>query len=149
MNRRGFQIGPGAASLLLIVVVLTMSALGMLTLMNARSDAELSARSAQVAQEVATLDAAAEEALAALDATLCALAPQAADNEAYLALLSGQLPEGMTLEGSVVSWRQRGTGIKSLACGVEIAPLGSFPRCVFVEHRLLSGIDEEESEQWN
>ena len=33
MNQREYRIGPGAASLMLLVVVLSMSALGMLAMM--------------------------------------------------------------------------------------------------------------------
>lgn len=35
MNQREYRIGPGAASLMLLVVVLSMSALGMLAMMSA------------------------------------------------------------------------------------------------------------------
>ena len=48
MNQREYRIGPGAASLMLLVVVLSMSVLGMLALMSARSDENLSLRSAEV-----------------------------------------------------------------------------------------------------
>ena len=44
MNQREYRIGPGAASLMLLVVVLSMSVLGMLALMSARSDENLSLR---------------------------------------------------------------------------------------------------------
>ncbi len=50
MNQREYRIGPGAASLMLLVVVLSMSVLGMLALMSARSDENLSLRSAEVAR---------------------------------------------------------------------------------------------------
>ena len=53
MNQREYRIGPGAASLMLLVVVLSMSVLGMLALMSARSDENLSLRSAEVARQVA------------------------------------------------------------------------------------------------
>ena len=52
MERKGFRIGPGAASLLLLAVVLSMSALGLLALYSARSDAQMSERSLEVAQSV-------------------------------------------------------------------------------------------------
>ncbi len=144
MKRRGFQIGPGAASLMLIVVVLSMSVLGILTLMNARSDVRLSARSVEIAEEIYQLDEKAEKSLAALDEALLALAGETRDETEYLALLPERLPEGMTLVGSTVYWQERGNGTKAMTCAAEIAPLGTFPRCDFVEHRLLSGIDNEE-----
>lgn len=53
MSQREYRIGPGAASLMLLVVVLSMCVLGVLALMGARSDEGLSLRSIQVAQEVA------------------------------------------------------------------------------------------------
>lgn len=146
MNRRGFHIGPGAASLMLVVVVLSMSVLGILTLMNGRSDARLSQRSAQVAAEIYQLDEKAERSLAALDTVLYAAAAEAKSGEEYLLLAEGRLPEGMTLVGSTAYWRETGEGEKALACAAEIAPLGDFPRCRFVEHRLLSGMDIEEGE---
>ena len=153
MKRRGFQIGPGAASLMLIVVVLSMSVLGILTLMNARSDERLSERSVEIAEEIYRLDEKAEKSLAALDEALCALAGETRDETEYLTLLLGRMPEGMSLVGGTVYWQERGSGTKSMACAAEIAPLGTFPRCRFVEHRLLSGIDNEkegaESGEWD
>ena len=44
------SFGPGAASLILIVVILSMSVLGMLALMNARNDSKLSSRSIAVVE---------------------------------------------------------------------------------------------------
>lgn len=144
MKRRGFQIGPGAASLMLIVVVLSMSVLGILTLMNARSDERLSARSVEIAEEIYQLDEKAERSLAALDEVLCTLQGETQDADEYLSLLAERLPEGMTLTGSTVTWQEQGSETKALTLAAEIAPLGSFPRCHFVEHRLLSGVDLEE-----
>ncbi len=144
MKRRGFQIGPGAASLMLIVVVLSMSVLGILTLINARSDVQLSARSVEIAEEIYQLDEKAEKSLAALDEALLVLAGETRDEAEYLSLLPERLPEGMTLVGSTVYWQEQGNGTKSMTCAAEIAPLGAFPRCRFVEHRLLSGIDNEQ-----
>lgn len=146
MNRREFQIGPGAASLMLIVVVLSMSVLGMLTLMNARSDERLSARSVEVAEEIYRLDTRAEGSLAALDAVLCALAQEASGEDEFRALLAERLPEGMSLEGATVRWQETDGGTKTLVCAAEIAPLGSFPRCRMIEHRLQSGMEDDEAE---
>ena len=70
MNQREYRIGPGAASLMLLVVVLSMSALGMLAMMSARSDESLSLRSQDVARQVAELNVSAEQSLARLDAVL-------------------------------------------------------------------------------
>ena len=55
MNQREYRIGPGAASLMLLVVVLSMSALGMLAMMSARSDESLSLRSQDVARQLSLI----------------------------------------------------------------------------------------------
>ena len=69
MNRRSsIQFGPGASSLILIFVVLSMSILGMLALINGRSDFQLSRRSAQVIEAVYQLNERAELRRAELDA---------------------------------------------------------------------------------
>ena len=41
MKKRHISIGPGAASLILIIVVLAMTMLGAMALLNAREDARL------------------------------------------------------------------------------------------------------------
>ena len=68
--RRGSRVsfGPGAASLILIVVILSLSVLGILALMNARNDSQLSRRSVEVVAAGYALNDRAEHALASLDA---------------------------------------------------------------------------------
>ena len=152
MNRREFHIGPGAASLMLIVVVLSMSVLGMLSMMNARSDERLSARGVAVAEETYLLYSAAQSDRAALDGTLLTSAAGAADENAYLAAVAQNLPGNMTLDGRTVRWSENG-GAKTLECAAEILPLGEFPRCRFVSHRLGTGMEEIEGmeldDEWN
>ena len=81
MNQKSrISFGPGAASLILIVVLLSMSVLGMLALMNARSDSRLSRRSVQVAQAGYALNAEAEAQLAKLDAIAAHYARVAEDD---------------------------------------------------------------------
>ncbi len=101
MNQREYRIGPGAASLMLLVVVLSMSALGMLAMMSARSDESLSLRSQDVARQVAELNVSAEQSLARLDAVLADAARTAQGEADYLARVEAALAEapeaGMTL----------------------------------------------------
>lgn len=97
----------------------------------------------EVAEEIYRLDERAEGSLAALDAVLCALAEEASGEAAYRELLAARLPEGMTLEGATVRWQETDGGTKTLVCAAEIAPLGSFPRCRMIEHRLQSGMEDE------
>ena len=53
MNERRMKMAPGAAMLILILVVLTVSMLGVLTLMSARGDLTLSERSARLIESPA------------------------------------------------------------------------------------------------
>lgn len=149
MNRKDYHIGPGAASLLLIVVVLSMSALGMLALMNARSDYRLSLRSAEVMRQAYGLSNQAEHSLAMLDGVLAACAGGAEDDAQWLETVGKSLPYGMTLEGRTVSWTEVfiTPTERSMACAVEIAPLGAFPRTEWVEHRLITELYETEEEE--
>ena len=59
-RKSNVSFGPGAASLILIVVILSMGVLGMLALMNARNDARLSQRSMEVVAAGFTLNDRAE-----------------------------------------------------------------------------------------
>ena len=137
MNQREYRIGPGAASLMLLVVVLSMSVLGMLALMSARSDENLSLRSAEVARQVAELNVSAERSLA--DA-LAKAAGAAQSEEDYLARVEAALNEAMTLEGRTVSWKETNDEGRTLACAVELEPFGAFPRFVRTVYHLA--IDE-------
>ena len=56
MNKRKIALGPGAASLILIVVVLSLCMLAMLAQIGARNDYSLSSRSAENLPEDMTLD---------------------------------------------------------------------------------------------
>ena len=72
MNKKSnIHFGPGAPSLILIFVVLSMSILGMLALINGRSDAQLSRRSAQVIEAVYRLSEQAELRRAELTRRCC------------------------------------------------------------------------------
>lgn len=106
MSQREYRIGPGAASLMLLVVVLSMCVLGVLALMGARSDEGLSLRSIQVAQEVARLNVQAERSLADLDEKLKAASETAANEAEYLEAVGALLEDGMVLDGNRISWQE-------------------------------------------
>lgn len=144
MNQREYRIGPGAASLMLLVVVLSMSVLGILALMSARSDENLSLRSAEVARQVAELNVSAERSLAGLDAVLADAARSAQSDEVYLAQIEAALGDGMTLDGRTVSWLEANDEGRTLACAVELEPLGAFPRYTRTSCQLV--IDEDATE---
>lgn len=109
MNRRSnIHFGPGAASLILIFVVLSMSILGMLALINGRNDAQLSRRSAQVIEAVYQLNERAELRRGELDALI--------KNHADYAAL---LPEGVTLEDGALCWTEE-DGLRMLDCALSV-----------------------------
>ena len=146
MNQREYRIGPGAASLMLLVVVLSMSALGMLAMMSARSDEGLSLRSQDVARQVAELNVSAEQSLARLDAVLADAARAAQDEADYLA--RAEEPEaGMTLLGRTVSWTETNDEGRTLTCAVELQERGAFPRYVRTVYRLATDEGEPDGEE--
>lgn len=142
--KRRLTVGPGAASMVLILVVLSMSVLGMLTLIGARNADHLSERAARVAEENAALDAQAEHTLSTVDALLADCAQRAENDEDYLAQAAAALPEGMALEERRIVWREQGEG-REMECAVEIAPWGEMPRVRWCVHRLVVHMEEA----WN
>ena len=131
------SLGPGAASLILIVVILSMSVLGILAMMNARSDSRLSKRSIEVVTAGYALNDISERTLASLDAVAARVGQTASSDEAYLTALKASLPSGMSLEERVVSWEET-DGFRTLECAVEVAPLGAEPRLTWKSHRLTA-----------
>ena len=131
------SFGPGAASLILIVIILSMSVLGILSLMNSRNDLNLSQRSTNVIVSVYNLYDEAEREYASLDETVAKLAQAVKDKEEYLPVIEAALPDGMTMDGNTVSWNKT-DGFRSLDLAVEVLPLGSTPRIRWTEHRLTA-----------
>ena len=70
MNKRKVALGPGAASLILIVVVLSLAMLAMLMQISSRNDVSLTSRSAEMIARVYDLNADAERKMADLDEIL-------------------------------------------------------------------------------
>lgn len=142
--KRRMGIGPGAASFILVIVVLILSALSSLSLMRARSSVKLSERSAAVVEKVYQLNSSAEETLARADALLVACAQQSTDDAAYLQLLVDRLPEDMELTGRTLTWTEQAEDGRLLLCGIVISPWGDFPRYVWVNHEMqVLDLDEE------
>lgn len=135
--KRRMTIGPGAASLILLILVLSMSTLGVLSLMNARNDLSLSRRSLRVAEEIYQLNDMAEQSAARLDEVLAQCAANADTDEGYLTLIARSLPDGMQLSGHDVTWQVQDAAGRSLYCRMAIAPLGSQPRTAWQAHELM------------
>ena len=141
MNNRKIALGPGAASLILIVVVLALCMLSMLTLVTARNDVNLGNRTREMIESVYALNDRAERRLAELDAVLADIRAEAAGTEDWLEELSDRLPGDMTLDGDIVSWTEPGEN-RRLDCQVRVYPQGEAKRVEWVSHRLI--VDEPE-----
>ncbi len=134
MKKQKIAVGPGAASMMLIAVVLALSVLTVLTMISARSDESLSRRSVETRQQVYSLFSRAEESMARLDAVLASAGSQDR-GDAYLTAVEAGLPEGMRMEGRQVFWEESENG-RQLECGVKLNEAGAFPRAEWTLHRL-------------
>lgn len=144
MNKQKVAVGPGASSLILIAVVLTLCVLTVLTMVSARSDESMTVRSMETRQEVYRLFADGERSLAKLDAALAACRAEKPENmEAYLALAADRLPEGMKMEEDLVSWTEKAEN-RSLQCTVRVLGLESEKRTEWTAHLLTAGIAWED-----
>lgn len=149
MKKNRLQIGPGAASLILIIVVLSLSVLGLLSLMSARNDLRLARRSVDVIGEVYSLNERAEETLAALDALVQEAWQDTGDKTALLAAIEDRLTQGIRLENEQIVWTEHGEG-RRLLCAVRIDFAASRPMLCWSFHQ----IEVEQSEMgassiWN
>ncbi len=146
MSKRKVALGPGAASLILIVVALSLCMLAMLTQIGSRNDINLCTRSAEMVQKVYELNAQSEQRLADLDAVLVAARKDAKDQQSYLDSVAKSLPEDMTLEEDRVSWTEP-LDNRNLECVVQIMPLEDSLRTKWLEHKLV--VDEPEDDwEW-
>ena len=143
--KRKVALGPGAASLILIVVVLSLCMMAMLTQIGARNDYNLCKRSAEMVQRVYELNARSEQKLAELDAVLVkAQAEAGSDMEAYLEKVEELLPEGMSLDEEKVTWTEP-LDNRNLECIVQLLQPGEKQRTKWISHQLLV---EEPEEDW-
>ena len=148
MNKRKVALGPGAASLILIVVVLSLCMMAMLTQIGSRNDYNLCTRSAEMVQRVYELNAQSEQKLAELDALLVEAQKEAADMAAYLDKVEKLLPEDMTLdkEEEQITWTEP-LDNRNLECIVQLLPPGEKQRTRWISHKLV--VDEPEDDwEW-
>ncbi len=144
MNNKKIALGPGAASLILIVVVLSLCMLAMLTQIGARNDYNLASRSVEMIGRVYDISANSEERLAELDTILVRCQKETSDKEAYLAMVEENLPEGMVIDEDKVTWTEP-LDNRTLTCTVRILDPGTTPRTEWVAHKLQV---EEPEEDW-
>ena len=146
MNKRKVALGPGAASLILIIVVLALCMMAMLNQISARSDYNLCTRSAEMVQRVYELNAQSEQKLAELDAVLVTARKDAGDMQAYLEKVEAALPEGMTLDEDTVRWTEP-LDNRNLECVVQLLPPEETQRTKWISHKLV--VDEPEDDwEW-
>ena len=143
MNKRKVALGPGAASLILIVVVLSLCMMAMLTQIGARNDYNLCTRSAEMVQRVYELNAQSEQKFAELDALLVTAQKEANDMDAYLDKLEELLPEDMTLDEDQITWTEP-LDNRNLECIVQLLPPGEKQRAKWISHKLI--VDEPEDD---
>ena len=144
MNKRKVALGPGAASLILIIVVLSLCMIAMLTQIAAKNDYNLCARSADMVQRVYELNAQSEQKMAALDTVLLKARGEAEDMKAYLDKVKEMLPEGMELEEDRITWTEP-LDNRNLECIVQLLPLEETQRAKWISHKLVV---EEPEDDW-
>ena len=144
MNKRKVALGPGAASLILIIVVLSLCMIAMLTQIAAKNDYNLCARSADMVQRVYELNAQSEQKMAALDTVLLQARGEAEDMKAYLDKVKEMLPEGMELEEDRITWTEP-LDNRNLECIVQLLPLEETQRAKWISHKLVV---EEPEDDW-
>lgn len=137
------RIGPGAASLVLMVVILTMSVMMMLTLISARNDDRLTTRGIRVTEEYYALNAAAEKRLALLDETLAEAGEGFVSENGFASDVEKLLPEGMYLRDGLICWNEQGEG-RVLHCAVRPSSESEEGCFVWEKHTVTALIDQDE-----
>ena len=146
MNKRKVALGPGAASLILIVVVLSLAMLAMLMQISSRNDVSLTSRSAEMIARVYDLNADAERKLADLDEVLIGCREEIGEGgmEAYLELIAQKLPAGYDLLDDEVTWMDP-LDNRIMTCTVKILPPDEKERTEWIAHKLVV---EEPEDDW-
>ena len=138
-------LGPGAPSLILIFVVLSMSVLAMLALMNAKNDLNMSRRSAEVAEIVAQLNERAEQRHRDLDRLLAACVEEAGDEDEARDLLATRLPDDVRLEDHTLLWSEV-MDERQLDCALTLVDGEGGLHTEWSRHRLITQLGDGETE---
>ena len=146
MNKRKVALGPGAESLILIVVVLSLAMLAMLMQISSRNDVSLTSRSAEMIARVYDLNADAERKLADLDEILIGCREEIGEGgmDAYLELIAQKLPAGYDLLDDEVTWMDP-LDNRIMTCTVKILPPDEKERTEWIAHKLVV---EEPEDDW-
>jgi hypothetical protein len=143
-NKSRLSFGPGAASIILILVILSMSVLAVLSLISSKEEMKLADRSVEVIEAVCALNTKAEEMVSEIDGVVAAARGSGQTEEEVLRSIGEQLPEGVQLSENTVSWTET-DGKRQLSCIMEITGSSGSDRLKWVEHR-LTAITED---PWN
>ena len=143
------RLGPGASTILMILVVLVMTMLGVLALFSARGDMQMSTRTEAAASDY--YDAQTEFSLFTqkTDKALLALREQAAgDAEEYDRLVREQFGVGV---GEQIDYSALVGDTRLLRAGIRILPLSEQERFAVEDRHLEPNQDPaiEEADTWN
>lgn len=147
MNSSG-RIGPGASTILMILVVLVMTMLGVLALFSARNDLEMSERTFEASETYYAAQETFSLWLSETDGTLQRLRAEAgADAEAYAQLVRAQFGVGV---GESLAYRAPAGETRFFCATVELLPLSQAERCAVTERWLEANdaVTLEEDAGW-
>lgn len=130
MNKKGsIRMGPGASSLVLIFVMLSLSVLAMLALSGANSNLQMGRRSVQVTEEIYNLYEAAEQTRAQIAQLLDKSREETQTDADYLRTVAENLverqrseEEGLAqirIENGAACWEE-GDGVYTLDCAISL-----------------------------
>lgn len=137
-EKRKIALGPGASSLILIAVALSLTVLAVLTMISARNDENLAKRSVETREEVYALFAQGERTFAEIDAMAKKNGGEIPDEFAE-GLEDGYIDENQ------IFWTEK-IGERTLECASRVSAEGA----EWTIHRLGSGVEweEEEFDDW-
>ena len=144
--KRKIALGPGAASLILIIVVLSLCMLAMLATIGSRNDYSLASRSAEMITRVYELHDKSEQRMAEVDAILVRCQKETQDRDAYLEMVAENLPEDMEMDEDVISWTEP-LDNRTMNCEIRVEDPGAYPRATWITYKLK--VDEPEDDwEW-
>lgn len=142
MKKRRVALGPGAASLILIVVVLGMCMLSVLTLISAGNDEKLCARGADMISNVYSLSAMSENTLAELSDIIADEGFGSFKEKGNEKYISKKLPASMIVEDDLVSWVETENG-RTMDCAVRVVENQQGTEFRWIRHNVVT---EDEGE---
>ena len=134
MTKRRFGILPGAASLLLVIMVIAVTTFALLALSEGGNEKNLAERAMIFACAEAEKACEAQKALALLDEALFESYALSATQEEYMLNVSTLLPSVFSLEADKVSAFFTGEMGRNLYLQARILPFGSESRYEVVSH---------------